>query len=219
MSSVVSEFVEPCHASAVFRRLPDPPGRCYLTFDDGPHPETTAAVLQALAAARVTASFFVIGRLAREHAPLLRAAHAAGHTIANHGYDHVHPWMLSRARALSEIRDGADALAQVIGSRPEWYRPAHGRLSPYVLEAARSEGQEIALWSRSAVDWGPLASPRRILQRLRHVQAGDIVLLHDGPLRYNRPDCTVRMLPLLLARLARHGTGAAALPRTATMFG
>ena len=53
--------------------------------------------------------------------------------------------------------------------------------------------------------------------RLRQVQASDIVLMHDGPLRHNRPDKTVRVLPVLLALLARHGPAAAALPGTATM--
>jgi peptidoglycan-N-acetylglucosamine deacetylase len=203
----------------VFRQLPAASGDCYLTFDDGPHPRTTPAVLQVLAAARVRASFFVIGRLARGHADLLRAAHAAGHTIGNHGWDHAHPWTLTRMRAYREVRDGADAIAQVLGARPAWYRPPHGRLSPYVIDAVRSEEQQIVLWNRSAVDWGPLATPRRILNRLRNVQAGDVVLLHDGPLRHNRPDQSVRMLPVLLALLARESTGAAALPRIVTVPG
>ena len=219
MSSVFLEPVTSCAFGNVFRRLPAASGQCYLTFDDGPHPRTTPAVLQALAAARVRASFFVIGRLACTHVALLRAAHAAGHVIGNHGWDHAHPWTLTRARACREVHDGADAIAQVLGARPEWYRPPHGRLTPYVIDAVRCEAQQIALWNRSAVDWGPFATPRRILNRLRTVQAGDIVLMHDGPLLHNRPDQSVRVLPLLLARLARDATGAAALPRIVTMSG
>ena len=90
-------------------------------------------------------------------------------------------------------------------------------MNQYVVEAATREQQQIALWSLSAVDWGPLATPAGILRRLRRVQASDIVLMHDGPLRHNCPDKTVRVLPVLLALLARHGPAAAALPGTATM--
>jgi peptidoglycan-N-acetylglucosamine deacetylase len=219
VSAVLSQPAASRTFGNVFRRLPAASGHCYLTFDDGPHPRTTPAVLQVLAAARVRASFFVIGRLARTQRTLVRAAHAAGHTIGNHGWDHAHPWTLTRARAYREVHDGADAIAQVLGARPEWYRPPHGRLSPYVIDAVRSEEQQIVLWNRSAVDWGPLATPRRILNRLRNVQAGDVVLLHDGPLRHNRPDQSLRMLPVLLALLARLATGAAALPRIVTMPG
>jgi peptidoglycan-N-acetylglucosamine deacetylase len=204
-------------AADLYRRLPDASGRCYLTFDDGPDPKWTPRVLEALALAGVQASFFVIGRLAATAAPLLREVHAAGHTIGNHSFSHAHPWTLSRERARSEVRDGADAIAQALGTRPEWFRPPHGRLGLHVLDAAREEGQLIALWSVSAVDWGPLASPHQILNRLRLVRTGDIVLLHDGPLRHNRPDNTVRILPVLLALLANNGPTPAALPPTATM--
>jgi peptidoglycan/xylan/chitin deacetylase (PgdA/CDA1 family) len=219
VSSVLVGPRASCTFGNVFRQLPAAPGHCYLTFDDGPDPRTTPAVLHALAAARARASFFVIGRLARTQVALLRAAHAAGHAIGNHGWEHAHAWTLTRARAHREVHDGADAIAQVLGARPEWYRPPHGRLSPYVIEAVRSEEQQIALWNRSAVDWGPLATPRRILNRLRRIQAGDIVLLHDGRLRHNRPDQSVRVLPVLLALLAREATSAAALPRLVTMSG
>ncbi len=204
-------------AGVVSRRLPHAAGYCYLTFDDGPHPQWTRAVLDALAAAEMRASFFVIGRLAAASGPLLREAHAAGHTVGNHGLNHRHPWTLSRTRARDEVRDGAAAIAEVIGTRPEWFRPPHGRLSPAVIDAARSEGQQIALWSVSAIDWGPLASPHTILQRLQRIRSGDIALLHDGPLRHNRPDITSRILPSLLALLNREGPISAALPSIATM--
>jgi peptidoglycan/xylan/chitin deacetylase (PgdA/CDA1 family) len=203
----------------VFRRLPNDAVHCYLTFDDGPHPTWTPRVLDALAVSGVQASFFVIGRLARTAAATLRAARAAGHTIGNHAYDHRHPWTLSRSRARREVHDGADAIAQVLGERPEWFRPPHGRLGAYLAEVAGEEGQQVALWSVSAVDWGPLATPPRIFGRLHSIRPGDIVLLHDGPLRHNHPEATVGVLPLLLSMLVRHGPLPAALPRPATMRG
>lgn len=160
-----------CDAPFILRRLPADQGCCYLTFDDGPDPRSTPAVLEALAAAR------------------------------------------------SEVRDGAAAIADVLGEKPDWYRPPHGRLGPFVAAAVREEDARVALWSRSAVDWGPFASVGRILARLDALCAGDIVLMHDGPLRHNRPEQTRRALPELLSGLARHGLASAPLPVAATMTG
>lgn len=208
-----------CDAPFILRRLPADEGCCYLTFDDGPDPRSTPAVLEALAAAGARATFFVIGRLALRHRALLRELRGLGHSVGNHSYAHRHPWTLLRAAARSEVRDGAAAIADVLGERPGWYRPPHGRLGPFVAAAVREEGARVALWSRSAVDWGPFASAGRILARLDALCAGDIVLMHDGPLRHNRPEQTRRALPALLSGLARHGLVSAPLPAAATMAG
>jgi peptidoglycan/xylan/chitin deacetylase (PgdA/CDA1 family) len=199
------------------RSLPERAGECFLTFDDGPDPEWTPLVLDALSAAGVHATFFAIGRLAQRHASLLRRVHAAGHTVGNHAYSHRHPWTLTRAQARHEVRSGADAIAQAIGVAPGWFRPPHGRLGVFLGEVAREERQRIALWAVSAIDWGPLATAPRIRARLRAVQGGDIVLMHDGPLRHNHPDRTLRALPDVLPCLARRGPHPAPLPTTATM--
>ena len=159
----------------------------------------------------------MIGRLAQQSPALLREIRAAGHVIGNHGFSHRHPWTLTRARARSEVRAALDTIAQALGERPQWFRPPHGRLGAYLVEAAREEGQRVALWSVSAVDWGPLATRERIQARLGALRAGDIVLMHDGPLRHNRPDRTLQVLPSLLAALMRDGPSPAPLPVVATM--
>ena len=209
--------VLPSGREQVLRRLAPESGRCYLTFDDGPDPRWTPAVLDVLAAARVPATFFVIGRLATAHAPLVRGACTAGHVVGCHSYSHRHPWLLSSERARREVIDGSNAIADVIGRAPQWYRPPHGRLSRAIREAAGEAGLRVALWSVSAIDWGPFASPARIRSRLRMLRAGDIVLMHDGPLRHNRPDRTLHVLPDVLAGLAKHGPAPAPLPTVATM--
>jgi peptidoglycan/xylan/chitin deacetylase (PgdA/CDA1 family) len=193
-------------------RLPGTPAQCYLTFDDGPDGEWTPRFLDALAFADCRATFFVVGILAKRQGPLLRAARAAGHSVGNHGYSHGHPWSFNHERALRDVCDGADAIAQETGERPVWFRPAHGRLSRAIVEGARLNGQRIALWSVSAVDWGPFATPRRILARLSALRAGDIALLHDGPMHRNQPSVTVQALPQLLRRLAQEKLDPVPLP-------
>lgn len=184
----------------------------YLTFDDGPDAHWTPRILDLLESRQAQASFFVIGKIAAQCAPLLRRMHAAGHAVCNHGWSHSHPWTWGRDRASQEIRDGADAIAQALGSRPAWFRPPHGRLSPWVTAAARTECQRIALWQLSAIDWGAFASPSAIVQRVAAAQRGDIVLMHDGPWLQNRPAHTVRALPTVLERLQRAGIAPLPLP-------
>jgi peptidoglycan/xylan/chitin deacetylase (PgdA/CDA1 family) len=175
----------------------------YLTFDDGPDPHWTPRVLATLARHDARATFFVIGRLAARFGPLLREARAAGHAVASHGWSHRHPWTLDRAQARREVSGGADAIEQVLGERVHWFRPPHGRVTVHLAHAAHEQGQRIALWSLSALDWGPLGAPERIALRLARAAPGDIVLLHDGPRIHNRPAATLLALPAMLARAQR----------------
>jgi peptidoglycan-N-acetylglucosamine deacetylase len=190
-------------ATRTLRRLPSVANHVYLTFDDGPDPHWTPRVLAVLAQWQARASFFVIGRLAQQHRSLLRDVHAAGHAVCNHGWSHRHPWTLNRARALQEVRDGTDAIAQALGERPAWFRPPHGRLSPWLVDAAHVERQRILLWSFSAIDWGLLGTPERVAKRAGTARPGEVVLLHDGPSLQNRPASTVHALPIVLERFRR----------------
>lgn len=175
----------------------------YLTFDDGPDPHWTPRVSDLLARHDARVTFFVIGQLATRFGALLRDVRAAGHAVASHGWSHRHPWTLNTARARHEVRHGADAIEQVLGERVRWYRPPHGRVTVPLALAASEQEQRIALWSLSAIDWGPFGQPDRIALRLDRAVPGDIVLLHDGPCLQNRPAATLTALPALLER-AQH---------------
>ncbi|MGH7808782.1 MAG: hypothetical protein ACREP5_00745, partial [Candidatus Binatia bacterium] len=107
--------------------------------------------------------------------------------------------------ARKEVRDGAAAIADLIGRAPKFFRPPHGRLRRCMIEEAERGGQTLALWNHSAVDWGPLGSAPRIGRRLSAAQAGDIVLMHDGGRGINRPEELVKVLPEFLSNLGRRG--------------
>lgn len=183
-----------------------------LTFDDGPDPEWTPRVLDILARSGALAAFFVVGKLARAHAGLVRRVAAEGHAVGNHSWSHRHPWTASPAAARREVRDGAAAIADILGRAPAFYRPPHGRLRRSALEEARDSGQAVALWSLSAVDWGPLGYAKGISARLDKARAGDIVLMHDGGRGINRPEQLCRVLPAFLDRLRQRNLTSALLP-------
>jgi peptidoglycan-N-acetylglucosamine deacetylase len=151
-----------------------------LTFDDGPTPTFTVAVLDLLARFDVRATFFVIGAQVERNPDLVRRAWVAGHEIANHSYDHVRA---SRAtgRAIAEsMTRGADAVERVTGQRPRWFRPPRGEVTSGVVRAAAQSGNDIGLWS---IDRGS-AADEDAAGVARHLVAsahpGAVVLLHDG---------------------------------------
>lgn len=185
--------------------MTDAPDQIYLTFDDGPDPEWTPRVLDALAEAQVRATFFAIGAQAQRSPELVRRIHAAGHAIGNHTYSHRHPWLMSQRAARAQVRDGAQALSDLIGTSPRFYRPPHGRYRACMSDEAQRCGEKVVLWDVSAIDWGPLGTAEGIGKRLGEVKRGDIVLMHDGRNQHNRPDELMKILPAFLRRLSERG--------------
>lgn len=189
----------------------DSDGRIFLTFDDGPDRRWTPQILDLLSRAQVSATFFMIGAQARQESELVRRIAAEGHGIGNHTFSHRHPWTMSAARARAEVRDGAAAITAALGHSPRLYRAPHGRNRSCMTAEAELCGEVVVDWSLSAVDWGPLGTADRIATRLRQIRPGDIVLMHDGRNRHNRPDQLLRVLPGFLDELERRRLRAAAL--------
>ncbi|MDT8408148.1 MAG: polysaccharide deacetylase family protein [Wenzhouxiangellaceae bacterium] len=183
-----------------------------LTFDDGPDPRFTPRLLDLLAGSRVPATFFVIASLAVEYPEIIRRMLDEGHAVESHGWTHRHAWLQSSKSASMQVRRAGDELALLSGRAPRWFRPPYGRLRPAMRAAAAAAGQRVALWSRSAVDWGPAAKASQISARLGRVEAGDIILMHDGRNRHNRPAVTLEALPGFLSLLADRGLQATLLP-------
>ena len=94
--------------------------------------------------------------------------------------------------------DGAAAVADITGTQPAYFRPPHGRLNRCMMETAMATGQSVLLWSLSVRDWGAFGRAGSITERLGRARSEDIVLMHDGPMRINRPDQLLRALPEFL---------------------
>lgn len=159
-----------------------PPGRgvAYLTFDDGPHPEHTPAILDTLASEGVRATFFIVGQRAAEHPDLVRRIVAEGHALGHHTYTHSAPADTSAAGLGAEIRQTAETLQALVGFSPALFRPPHGSLSPAKLWRVWRMGLSVVLWTVDPKDFA-----RASAEDLRHwftrhpVRGGDVVLLHD----------------------------------------
>lgn len=162
------------------------PGEIALTFDDGPNDGYTERLLEILARHNAQATFFLIGRFARERAALVRRIRAAGHLIGNHTWTHPRLMFSSPARIREELSSTSTALEDILGERIEFFRPPHGARNPIVLRVARELGLVPVLWNVTVFDWKPIP-PEGLLRRMQNGIAqnqsrcrGSNLLLHDG---------------------------------------
>lgn len=178
----------------------------HLTFDDGPHPEGTPAVLEALARRDVRATFFMVGEQVERHPAVAAAVAAAGHRIALHGYRHRNQMRVTPGRLARDLERGAEAIERATGVAPVLYRPPYGIFTPAGLALARRAGYRTLLWSRWGRDWRARTTPQEIAAlATRDLSAGDVILLHDADW-YSAPGShrrTAAALPLILDALER----------------
>ncbi len=164
----------------VLSRLPTADAVVALTFDDGPNPEATPRILDALGARNVHATFFILGRHAERWPQLVERVSAEGHTLANHGFHHRKLHLKSPAYVLEDIQLGTRRIEEATGRRPRWFRAPHGFRSPWVTPIARRFGQRTVGWSLGVWDSDRPGS-RAIAERtIAGTKAGSILLLHDG---------------------------------------
>src|ERR1700759_4317848 len=131
-----------------------------LTFDNGPDPEVTPAVLRALERRGLRATFFIVGeQLARSREPAERA-HAAGHWIGNHTYSHAKPLGRVDARTAREEIERTQELLGELAHPDKLFRPpgGGGALGPHLLnpEAERTlidGAYTCVLWNAVPGDW------------------------------------------------------------------
>ncbi|KRF40621.1 polysaccharide deacetylase family protein [Terrabacter sp. Root181] len=187
-----------------------------LTFDDGPDPRYTPAVLDRLREFGCRATFFAVGSNVEAHPDLAARIVAEGHRLANHTHDHLWLDRVDQATVSDQLRRGAAAVQAFDRSAAELVRPPRGWTSRAVAATTRGLGLRSVFWStclESALRDGPGAAGDEIGAGLRR---GDVVLAHDGgrvvgpnPQDIDRSR-TVEALPALLERL--RGAGLRGVP-------
>lgn len=184
------------------------PDHIALTFDDGPHPRATVAVLETLHRFSVTATFFLVGRMVADHPEIAAQIADAGHEVAVHAYDHG----LLLYRGPRSVRDDlartVDVIVDATGQQPRWFRPPYGVLTAPALHAARTLGLTPVLWTDWGYDWTAHATAESVLRTVtRNLRPGATILLHDND-RYAFPGSwrsSARALPQLIELVRRRG--------------
>lgn len=195
-------------------RLPTRDRVVALTFDDGPNPQATPRILDALARADVHATFFILGRHAERWPALVRRVHEEGHAIGNHGYFHRKLHFRSPGYVRMDLTRGADAIAQACGARPALFRAPHGFRSPWVNRIAHSLGERVVGWSLGVWDSSRPGADVIVRRTLEGTRSGSILLLHDGDGYDAAGDRTqtAEAVPIVVGELARRGYGFVKVP-------
>ncbi len=156
-------------------------GQVALTFDDGPDPSTTPALLDLLDELGVKATFFCIGKSVLKHPDIARRLVTEGHLVGNHSFGH-HWWLNLSLSGYQrrQIELAQEAIASVTGVRPAYYRPPQGLTNPHLNKALRLVSSKLVGWDVRAFDQSA-ASAKTIVRRIvRRADSGSIILLHDG---------------------------------------
>jgi peptidoglycan/xylan/chitin deacetylase (PgdA/CDA1 family) len=159
----------------------DEPDGIALTFDDGPHPQGTPAVLEALRHADAPATFFLAGEQVAAHPSLAAEIVAAGHRVELHCFRHRNQLRLTPRQLLEDAERARGVIELATGQAIHDYRPPYGIFSSAGLRAIRRRGWRPVLWSRWGRDWDRNASADSIVRRsTAGASGGDILLLHDS---------------------------------------
>ena len=176
--------------------------RCVaLTFDDGPDPERTPALLDTLKAMNVRATFFLVGRAVDAHPALAARIVREGHEVGNHTYSHRY-LPLARSRSVrAELAATDAAIERATGLVPTLARPPYGGRSPRNVQAFARSAKRLVTWDVNSFDWKGAPADEvadRVVERTR---PGSIILLHEARERGEVTiDAVRQIVPALRAR-------------------
>jgi peptidoglycan-N-acetylglucosamine deacetylase len=184
-----------------------------LTFDDGPDPRGTAAVLDELAVLGVSATFFVVGERVAAHPALIRRILGDGHAIQAHCERHTAHVQMSDDEIAEDIDDLLSALARAGAPRPCLWRPPFGSWTAGTLRLAGERGLQLVGWSLSTRDHEPLTRAEQTIAEIdsgtprRILHADSVIVMHDCVSECERVDTaqTVAMFEPIVARVAARG--------------
>lgn len=147
----------------------------FLTFDDGPHPRITSAVLDILKKHDAKATFFCIGDRVKRFPEIYQRICDEGHAVGNHTMHHLNGWKSS----FDKYGNDVDEAAKYINSN--LFRPPYGRMNRKQFNAISSKGMKTFMWTVLSGDYDYRLSPERVYARvIRDMEQGNIYLFHDS---------------------------------------
>ena len=184
----------------VITKVPLKPGQKLfaLTFDDGPWPKFTEAILEILAEYDAKATFYMVGDVVRSHPKIARKVRDGGHAVGNHSWSHP-----SRPRnPVAEVQKTNAEIKKVLGVLPSTFRPPYGILKNGLAKQANKDNMPVVNWSADSGDWRRPSAEKIASRVLRQASPGGIALMHDGGGPRSR---TVQALPIIIRGLQDRG--------------
>ncbi|MFD0696779.1 polysaccharide deacetylase family protein [Paenibacillus sp. GCM10027628] len=173
-----------------------------LTFDDGPHPEYTAQILDLLKQYDAKATFFVVGNKVKLYPDLLKREVDEGHELANHTYSHA--YLSKRTNMKKEINKAEEIIYATTGRHCQLFRPPGGFFNERLVSTVRQEGYKMVMWSwqLDTKDWNTPGVNRIVNKVLSNARNGNIILFHDY---IEGPTQTIEALKIILPELKNRG--------------
>lgn len=178
-----------------------------LTFDDGPHWESTSTILQLLEETRAKATFFMLGKNIEQYPQIAARIVALGHEVGEHSYEHTHPWTSGPIRSLRDLLRGGRMVAPYrCSERPALFRPPYGKLNFVTLLYTLVLRRRLVFWNVNPRDYEQ-DCPETVVRHVKErIAPGTVILLHDGRRDPSRScDATVLALNAILKEIANRG--------------
>jgi len=159
-----------------------PPGSnsVVMSYDDGPDPEGTISVLDALEECGARATFFMLVSRAHRAPWLLREIIARGHEPALHGQDHIRLSLLSPDAIASRLMEAKSRLEDMASRPIRWFRPPYGDQTLPSWRATVGAGLVPVMWTVEALDWTEVPQEKRVAEASAVREPGGIILCHDS---------------------------------------
>ncbi|MFZ4775697.1 MAG: polysaccharide deacetylase family protein [Terrimicrobiaceae bacterium] len=170
-----------------------------FVFEDGPLPQTTSILLDALKKLGMKATFAVSGQNVESNPGLARRIVAEGHEMANHTYSLPDLKRSSPEQLIREIRAAEDAIKQVTGVKPRFFRATNGELSESLRDVVQKEGYEVLSSTLDSGDWRNPSSEKLMRDILKGAKPGSVILAHDSFPK------SVKSMPAVFDALAKRG--------------
>lgn len=202
----------------VIFRLNDGKPSIYLTFDDGPIPESTPWLLKTLEEYDAKATFFMVADNARRYPDLHKAVLDAGHAIGNHTFHHCPPFRQTTKELMDDVRLAEEALCAIWmencpgSNSSRLFRPPHGLILPHQQKALSKAGYTIVMFDLNTLDYRADRTPEQIMASVKdNVRPGSIINFHDS---LKSIDKLKIALPVILSFLKSQGYSLLSLPST-----
>ncbi|MCX5778514.1 MAG: polysaccharide deacetylase family protein [Elusimicrobia bacterium] len=196
---IVGQSIFSTHADLFAQPSPSGLYTVALTFDDGPHPYFTHAILAELKTGGATATFFVVGSQAQKNPDLVRAIAANGCEVESHTMTHRNLLHLTDNDIRKELQGSVSLINSLSGRNPLFFRPPGGQYNDRVVKVAGEMGLTMVLWTVIPRDHEENDVDAIVDRVVAQTRDGGIILLHSG----RHP--TLAALPRIIAELHARG--------------
>lgn len=175
----------------------------YLTFDDGPSNSVTEAILKILKEAKVSASFFCVGKNVKKNQDLFKKIKANGHSIGNHSMTHPNGWKVDKSIYLKDIQNASKLINSNL------FRPPYGKINFKSISSLKKTFK-IIMWDIVSGDFDNSLSTETVVNNVvKNAKNGSVIVLHDND---SFKDLTLSSLPKIIKQLKGKGFTFKAIP-------